>query len=85
MLQKFFGVKDLAVQAFNDPGVAGSPGGVIRAFADQANDGKSEIARHPEDYELYELGTFDTDSGRVAPLEEGPRLLARAVDLVRKV
>lgn len=38
------------------------PSAAIRTFGDIAADPKSMIARHPEDYELIELGTLHEDA-----------------------
>ena len=42
-------------------------------------DSKEDMAQHPEDFELYELGSFDDSTGKVEVIE--PRLVARAKDL----
>lgn len=39
----------------------------IRMFADTAKDGQSLIAMHPEDFELYNLGKLNDESGQIEP------------------
>lgn len=68
MIQKVFGVRDGKAVAFLQPFFSSANGSAIRAFSDAVNDGKSPISTHPEDYVLYELGSFDDNSGELIPL-----------------
>ena len=63
MIQKVFGVRDSKALAFLQPYFSNSVGAAVRAFADEVNDGKGMITKHPEDFLLYELGEFDDNSG----------------------
>lgn len=77
-------VKDLAVGAFMRPFFVQSRGVANRSFADEVNNAESPMNKHPEDYELYELGSFDEESGRLAEHEDGaPVLLSRGKDVHR--
>lgn len=75
-------VKDLAIQAYGMPFYVHTKGEAIRSFSDEVNrtDGKSAVAQHPEDYELYELGTYDEATGTIEG--KSPELFARAKDLL---
>lgn len=84
MMQKVFGVYDSKVNAYLQPFFSESAGGAIRAFADVSNDRQSPIGRHPGDYQLYELGTFDTSTGMLVALIP-MRLLGCALDFVNPV
>lgn len=77
-------VRDAAAKAFNRPFTAPSTGVAIRSFASEVNrvDAANLMNTHPSDFELYEVGTFDEDTGIVAPCT--PRSIARAVDHVVK-
>lgn len=46
-------------------------GQAIRGFADACNDPKTELYAHPADYELFELGEFDQETGHLVPCEKG--------------
>lgn len=74
-------VKDTAAQAFGRPIFVPSTAVAVRSFRDEVNrkDSNEDMAKHPEDFELYELGSFD-DSNGVIDVSE-PRLVARAKDL----
>lgn len=64
MIQKVFGVRDAKALAFLQPFFSVSVGAAIRAFSDAVNeDVKSPLGKHPEDYVLYELASFDDNTG----------------------
>lgn len=83
-MKHIYAVKDLAVQAFGDCFLVRAPGEAIRSFQDEVNrkDGKSPIAAHPDDYELYVLAVYHDDTG-VIVANEKPQFVARAKDLLR--
>jgi len=47
----------------------------IREFADLSN-GDTKIAKNPEDYSLWRIGTFETTTGELTPQE--PTCIAKA-------
>ena len=59
MIMKVFSVYDSAVGAYMTPFFMQSSGAAIRAFTDIANDLQSAICKHPTDYSLFELGSWD--------------------------
>nr|AVQ10215.1 DNA binding protein VP5 [Gokushovirinae environmental samples] len=71
-------VMDNAVAAFMQPFFAKSVGEARRSFRDAVGDPKMEFNKHPEDYHLYQFGTWD-DIGRFDLLAE-PEKLASATD-----
>jgi len=83
-MKHVYAVKDLAIQAFGDCFLTRAPGEAVRSFQDEANrtDGKSAVAQHPEDYELYKIGEYDDQTGKLVALYE-PEFVARAKDLIR--
>jgi len=60
-----------------------STGSVIRMFGDEVNKSGSELNGHPEHFVLFELGTFDDDTGMFAT--GVPRQLSLATDLLKAV
>lgn len=82
MNQVIVSVKDTAAQAFGRPVFVPSIGVAMRSFRDEVNrkDSTEDLARHPDDFELYELATFDDATGVIVMLPE-PRMVARAKDL----
>ncbi|WNK12965.1 MAG: nonstructural protein [Microvirus sp.] len=81
-MKHIYAVKDLAVQAFGMPFFLRSKGEAMRSFQDEVNrtDGKSSVAQHPDDYELYNIGEYDDATGAITPMT--PELVARAKDLL---
>ena len=59
MIMKVFSVYDSAVGAYMTPFFMQSSGAAIRAFTDITNDLQSAICKHPSDYSLFELGSWD--------------------------
>jgi len=81
MIQVIVSVKDTAAQAFGRPFFVPAIPVAVRSFRDEVNrkDSDTDLAKHPSDFELYELGSFDDATGIVVVVE--PRLVARAKDL----
>lgn len=61
-------VRDRAAAAFGTPMYHMSRGSAIRGFADEVNRCAEHnmLFHHPEDFDLFELGTFDDSSGLFA-------------------
>jgi len=76
-------VKDRAVDAFNRPIYVPTIGVAVRSFTDEVNRKDSELANHPEDYDLYELGQWDDGTAIYTPLD-AIRVIARAQDIAIK-
>ncbi len=70
-------VKDRAADAFGRPMFVPSVGVAIRSFSDEVNrkDAENQLYNHPDDFDLYELGEFDDNTGLFA-LHEQPKLLS---------
>lgn len=65
MKLKIFSIYDSKAWFFGNPFFDHREGNVIRGFSDAVNssDPSNGYSKHPEDYSLYLLGEFDTDSG----------------------
>lgn len=76
-------VYDSAAQAYNRPIFVPHANLARRSFQDEVNragDQANQMHSHPEDFQLYELGSFDDSNGVFSMLPE-PRLICRAQDL----
>lgn len=74
-------VYDLALAAFSRPVFVRSKGEALRSFQNEVNkasstEGASAIADHPQDFQLFYLGTFNDDDGRFTM----PRVPEKLVD-----
>lgn len=84
MLVKMFSVYDSKAETWLSPFGLGNPKEAIRAFMTEANDPASMIGRHPADYTLFQVGTFDTTSGQIVGMVT-PTNLGQAASYVRPV
>lgn len=84
MLLKICCVHDAKAEAWMNPQYFQAAGQAVRSFQDAANDESTGVGAHPEDYTLFELGTFDPGTGHIEVLP-APIPLASAVNLVSAV
>ena len=65
MIVFVFSIYDEKAGAFAAPFTAPSIGHAIRSFADEVNSARdsSLLSKHPEDFQLFELGMFDDSDG----------------------
>lgn len=83
MILKIFTVYDSKAGAFLFPFFFSSTGQALRAFADSVASSDHQFARHPEDFTLFELGTYD-DNGAKFDLLDTPKSLGVGVEFVSK-
>lgn len=74
-------VRDRAADVFGQPNFVLTIGGAIRGFSDEVRKGEGVMSKHPEDFDLYHLGTYD-DSNATFELLERPRQIAIGIDCV---
>ncbi|WNK14438.1 MAG: nonstructural protein [Microvirus sp.] len=60
-----YAVHDHQVDAYSQPFYSPTDGSALRAFADHVNDPSSPANKHPEDYSLHQLGTWDDNAGEI--------------------
>lgn len=77
-----FSVFDEKAAVFSPPVFLSNKGLALRSFADVAADGKSPMAKHPEDFKLYHIGSFDAVSGKLEAVVP-PLFLATAADFLQ--
>lgn len=65
MITKAFAIYDGKGKMFGVPFFMPQPGLATRAFMDLVNDPQSTVNRHPADYTLYQIGSFDDNSGEL--------------------
>lgn len=80
MLLKVFSVRDMKSEAFLQPFFSPSVGSALRAFGDATNEQNSPFFKHPSDYVLYEIGSFDDSNGALGSISP-VKLLATAMDV----
>lgn len=82
MKQKILAVKDRAIDAFLQPFFTPALGAGIRAFQDEISNEQSPMHKHPDDYDLYHLGEFDTSTGEFSTIQ--PQQIAVGKQLTRE-
>ena len=82
MLHRICSIYDKATRAYMRPFTAQAQGQAVRMFEDHVRQPDSELGRHPEDYALFEIATFDDNSGEITPCE--PFVLRRAHEVEQK-
>lgn len=82
MIMIVVSIKDLGSQLFSRPQFVPAVGVALRSFMDEVNRVPSpqmpnDLYSHSDDFELYELATFDDTTGDFTP-HERPKLIAQA-------
>lgn len=73
-------IKDNAVQAFQPINTVRAKGEAIRGFQDAINNEQNrQLHKHPEDFDLYLVGTFDDETGEITV--QKPELIIRGKDV----
>lgn len=81
MLLHVCAVRDSAADAFGRPFVVPTLGLATRSFIDEVANPQSAFHSHPGDYTLFELGSFDDNTGKFESLES-PRQIMRGQEAV---
>lgn len=63
MLVKLFAIYDGKGEFYTPPLAFKTTGEAIRAFSDTVNERGHQMNRHPEDYTLFQIGTYDDAKG----------------------
>lgn len=85
-MTKMFVARDDKAEAFGEPFFAPATGIAIRSFTDEANgrgSQRSAVAAHPEDFSLFELGTYEASTGTLSVYEH-KKPLGCALDFLDK-
>lgn len=67
MINRMFAVQDIKAGAFHAPFPSVSEGTALRFLQDMVNREGHPYNLHPEDYIVFEIGSFDDVSGALAP------------------
>lgn len=78
MQLKIYSIRDAKGQIFHTPFYQRTHGEAERNFRTVANDQKSNIAQFPEDYDLYYIGEYDDQTGKIESLPT-PQHIIKAV------
>lgn len=66
MIHKLFAVRDRAADAYGRPFASAAIGLAVRDFNAAINDKQNQaMNNHPDDFDLYEIGIFDDNTGEI--------------------
>jgi hypothetical protein len=82
MINKIYSIYDCKVEAYLQPFFLKSKGEAIRGFTELSNDDKTNIAKYPEDFTLFELGSYD-DANAKFTLHSTPISIGKAIEFKR--
>lgn len=81
MRYKVVCIRDRAADVFGQPVFVAALGQALRSFGDEINNKESQMSKHPDDYDLYELGEFDDNEGLF--YANNPRQIAVGKEQIR--
>jgi hypothetical protein len=82
MILNAYSIYDLKACLYHPPFYMHTDAAASRALSDTVNDASTNISRHPADYVLYCVGTFNDASGSLEPISPR-RHVADAASFVR--
>lgn len=84
MLRIIVAVRDRAADCFGQPFFVTSIGVGVRSFTDEVNRAApdNQFYSHPEDFDLYQIGTYDDATGELVSVK--PRQIAIGKDVFVK-
>jgi len=81
MKHKIFTIYDSKAKAYLTPFFMHEEGMALRVFADCINDQEHQFGKHPEDYTLFNIGSWTDDKAKF--LTNNPIALATGIELVQ--
>lgn len=82
MKLEIFSIHDSATEMYGRPFFMVARGQALRSFKDEINrvDNSNDLAKHPDDFSLYHLGSFDDNTGSFQ-LFDIPEQVVRGKDI----
>ena len=82
MIINVYTIFDVKAQFYNKPFYLANDSVAVRTFSDLANDPQTDVAKHPEDYILFALGTYNDETAKIEWNE--PKTMCRAHELINR-
>lgn len=80
---KMYSVRDSKSNAFNPPFYAINEETGLRSFAQLVLDPAQTVSKFPEDFDLYHVGDYDDESGKISP-QETPVHVQKAISVLNR-
>ena len=78
MLMKIFAIYDAGISTWKPPMFCRAKGEILRWWTEMINSGQTDISKHPADFTLFEIGSWDDENNKFthykAPLSLGVAL-----------
>lgn len=81
MVLNVFTIRDAKSEAYNAPFFKLTEAEAIRDFTRLAKDSKTMVAEFPSDFDLYSIGVFDDQTGKINA-HDTPRHIVKAINLL---
>ncbi|WNK14549.1 MAG: nonstructural protein [Microvirus sp.] len=81
MILKIYAIRDIKTASYANPMFEVTDGGMIRNLSDAVNSNEkgNNLYHHSDDFELFQLGTYDTETGLIEGQQ--PRSIITATQL----
>lgn len=81
MKMNIYAMQDVKANAFGQPFFSPNDGLALRSVSDLVADRNSMPAKHPQDFNIFKLGVYDDNSGRIEA-NAVPVFVAKCLDFV---
>ncbi len=68
-MKSVYTIYDSKAEAYMTPFFVDKDGQALRDFQDVVQNPETPFAKHPEDYTLFKIGTYDPNTAQLKPLE----------------
>lgn len=68
MILRAYSLHDMKALQYHPPFFQSTDASAVRALRDLVNDMNTTVGRHPSDFKLYCVGTYDDETGRFEPV-----------------
>lgn len=75
---RIYTIYDTKAEHYGNPVFIRTDAEARRMFGQVANDESTEIGRHPEDFLLYRIGSWDAENGKITT--EAGTCIAKAIE-----
>lgn len=82
MTLNVYAIRDAQVNSYSQPFYSPTHGSALRAFSDHVNDPQSAPNKHPDDFNLYHLGTFNDETGQLVAVD--PTRIGTALEYIKE-
>lgn len=79
---KIYAIRDVRTEAFLKPMFVQNAAVLERVILDAKNDEENTLSMHPQDYQVFKLGTYNDNSGQIEA--EAPTFMYNVIEVQEK-